>query len=199
MKIIQAPDAAAIKLQSNHFGHFDQLRALSLQGRESNGESLSMILHADTLKQLVQLRYLSLKSLKLLDEPSADMLVFATDQMEDQEEEEVVLAGGNNSSRLVYLKEKVQEEILPYEEYKKMKEQLWDGFTALKRLEYLGVIDCQLPEAFTSGHSAAFSTLSNLKELVIRSSQLRVRLETGPGELKSLVALSLAGTVTIGI
>ena len=154
-----------------------------------------MVLHADTLKQLVQLRYLSLKSLQLLDEPS-EMLVIANDQKEGEEEEEeeqvMLVAGGNNSRRLVYLKEEVQEEILPYEEFKKMKQQLWDGFTALKRLEYLGIIDCQLPEAFTSGHSAAFSTLSNLKELVIRSSQLRVRLETGPGELKTLVALSLA-------
>lgn len=116
------------------------------------------------------------------------------DELEGDEEEVAPVNGGGNN-RLVYLKEDVQEEILPYEQFKKLKDgqqQLWDGFTTLQRLEYLGVVECQLPEAFTRGHSAAFSTLSNMKEMVIRSCELRVRLETGQTELMALVSLSLA-------
>ena len=179
MKIIQASDAPKIRLATTHFTKFVNLRALSLEG----GQQSKITLHSDSFRALTRLQYLSLVNLELLDEPSPRQVTLV----------EVANDVTDNRSQLTY--EIPQEvEILPYEEFKKLSARnvTWDGFTPLNSLEYLLITGCQLPEAFTRGHSGAFTSLVHLKELSIRSSQMRVRLEMEPDDLKELESLSLS-------
>lgn len=123
--------------------------------------------------------------MELLDQPSPEPVTVV--EIADDEQ-------SAPSQRLTY---DVPEEILPYEEFKKLHQQTelsvpWNGFSMLTQLEYLLIVGCQLPEAFSTGHSGAFTSLSHLKELTIRTSQLRVRLEMEPGDLMELESLSLA-------
>ncbi|XP_057381516.1 insulin-like growth factor-binding protein complex acid labile subunit [Daphnia carinata] len=190
MKIIQASDAPEIRLTLNHLTKFINLRALSLEGAESNDISSSpnIILHSDSLRPLTQLQYLSLVNLELLDDPSPDEVTLFL--MADREEPSA-------TPQITYHNVPKQEEaILPYEEFKKQQlesqNEPWNGFSMLKNLEYLLIVGCQLPEAFSRGHSGAFTSLRHLKELTIRSSQMRVRLEMEPGDLMEIESLSLA-------
>uniref|UniRef100_A0A0P4Z6D0 Leucine-rich repeats and immunoglobulin n=1 Tax=Daphnia magna TaxID=35525 RepID=A0A0P4Z6D0_9CRUS len=190
MKIIQASDAPEIRLTVNHLTKFINLRALSLEGVEPNDISSSpnIILHSDSLRPLTQLKYLSLVNLELLDDPSPDEVTL------------FLMAQGEELSatpQITYYNiPKEEEVILPYEQFKKQQleaqNEPWNGFSLLKNLEYLLIVGCQLPEAFSRGHSGAFTSLSHLKELTIRSSQMRVRLEVEPGNLMELESLSLA-------
>jgi Leucine-rich repeat (LRR) protein len=187
MKIIQASDAPEIRLTATHLSKFVNLRALGLEGsqQQESSSAPSIILHSDSLKSLIQLQYLSLVNLELLDQPSPEPVTVV--EIADDEQ-------SAPSQRLTY---DVPEEILPYEEFKKLHQQMelsvpWNGFSMLTQLEYLLIVGCQLPEAFSTGHSGAFTSLSHLKELTIRTSQLRVRLEMEPGDLMELESLSLA-------
>jgi Leucine-rich repeat (LRR) protein len=187
MKIIQASDAPEIRLTATHLSKFVNLRALGLEGsqQQESSSAPSIILHSDSLKSLIQLQYLSLVNLELLDQPSPEPVTVV--EIADDEQ-------SAPSQRLTY---DVPEEILPYEEFKKLHQQTelsvpWNGFSMLTQLEYLLIVGCQLPEAFSTGHSGAFTSLSHLKELTIRTSQLRVRLEMEPGDLMELESLSLA-------
>ncbi|KAI9553180.1 hypothetical protein GHT06_021074 [Daphnia sinensis] len=193
MKIIQASDAPEIRLTVNHLTKFINLRALSLEGAEPTDISSSpnIILHSDSLRPLTRLQYLSLVNLELLDDPSPDEVTL------------FLMAHGEEQSatpQITYYnipkEEEEEEAILPYEEFKKQQVEAqnepWNGFSVLTNLEYLLIVGCQLPEAFSRGHSGAFTSLSHLKELTIRSSRMRVRLETEPGDLMELESLSLA-------
>lgn len=191
MKIIQASDAPNIRLATAHLAKFENLRALSLEGVERQSTSPKITLHSDSLRALSQLQYLSLMNLELLDEPSPQEVTLI----------QVASNDVSNPSQLIYNtpEEVVQvEEILPYDEFKKLllrqqaRNLTWDGFAPLKNLEYLLITGCQLPEAFTRGHSGAFTSLVHLKDLSIRSSQMRVRLEMEPDDLKELESLSLS-------
>jgi Leucine-rich repeat (LRR) protein len=197
MKIIQASDAPEIRLTATHLAKFINLRALSLEGPEQqdpSSDAPTIILHSDSLKTLIHLQYLSLVNLELLDEPSPEQVTLV----------EIASAADNKSSsssseqRTYYVvpEQQKEDEILPYEEFKKLQQQSqnvpWNGFSLLTNLEYLLIVGCQLPEAFSTGHSGAFTSLSHLKELTIRTSQLRVRLEMEPGDLMELESLSLA-------
>lgn len=195
MKIIQASDAPEIRLTLSHLTKFINLRALSLEGAEINNTRTSpnIILHSDSLRSLTHLQYLSLMNLELLDDPSPDEVTLSL--IADKVEQ---------SSKITYYTIPKEEEIiLPYEEFKKLQvkahNEPWNGFSLLKNLEYLLIIGCQLPDAFSRGHSGAFTSLSHLKELTIRSSQMRVRLEMEPGDLMELESLSLADNELLAI
>ena len=195
MKIIQASDAPEIRLKATHLAKFINLRALSLEGPEQqdpSSDAPTIILHSDSLKTLIHLQYLSLVNLELLDEPSPEQVTFVEIDSADNK-------SPSPSSQMTYYvvpEQQKEDEILPYEEFKKLQQQSqnvpWNGFSLLTNLEYLLIVGCQLPEAFSTGHSGAFTSLSHLKELTIRTSQLRVRLEMEPGDLMVLESLSLA-------
>lgn len=182
MQIIQASDTAKIHLTKAHLIKFNELRVLSLEGVKQS--SLPTItLYSDTFEVLTKLQYLALKNVKLLDEPTnSDEIVFSETAVND-----------NLSNNIYYVPEKL-EDIVPYEEFKQMqrtKIKEWKGFVPLKNLEFLLINHCQLPEAFSRSHSGAFMALKHLKKLTIRSSQLRVKLEIGPDDLKEIESLSL--------
>lgn len=152
---------------------------MSLEGVQRS-TLVTITLHSDSLLALDQLQYLSLTNVELLDTGSEEIVPVVASKNE------------NLSNSLYFLP---QEDIVPYEEFKKLQQahtQPWKGFIQLKNLEYLFISHCRLPEAFSRGHSGAFTSLSHLKELVIQSSQLRVRLETEAGDLKELESLSLS-------
>lgn len=155
---------------------------MSLEGVQRSETLATITLHSDSLLALDQLQYLSLTKVELLDASSEEMALVP------------VAANNENPSNSIYFLDQ-EDTVLPYEEFKKLQQartEPWKGFVQLKNLEYLFISHCRLPEAFSRGHSGAFTSLGHLKELVIRSSQMRVRLETEAGDLKELESLSLS-------
>lgn len=198
IKIIQAPDAPHIQLGSTHFLHFNNLRALSLEGAEGHNGSLPAVcLHSESLGTTVALEYLSLKNLELSDAPWHPSV--------DSDESAEASVDENNGiwMNLTFERPAVQEsvdiEIVPYEIYHMQKfnnstqDKLWDGFVKLTQLKYLIISGCILPEGLTnSKQSASLSSLMHLKVLTIESSQLRTNPSFSQGDLPELEILSLA-------
>lgn len=172
------------------------MRILSLEGSARN--NLTVLLHSDSLKGLGKLQYLSLERVEILDDPSQFQEEIPNKSQEKLLSYKAQEDGSQLSNGLIPDDETDDNTILPYEEFKKLQRQdgksddLWDGFTPLSELETLRLVGCKLPEAFTHGESAAFSGLIRLKDLIVRSSGLRVNLGTSSGDLKALESLSLA-------
>ncbi len=180
-------------MKSKHFRPFSSnLLVLSIEGAAAAAHSsststpsnnLTVLLHSDGLETLGKLQYLSLENVELLD--------FAS--------EEIKHPPGSNLSATIVVEDQDQAvEILPYKEFKELvtsqrqNNEIWDGFVRLTQLETLHIIRCRLPETFSSDTSASFASLTSLKELIVQSSKLKIRLGTSQNDLKSLKSLSLA-------
>lgn len=193
LRLIQAPDASPVSLGAAQLRHLSNLRALNLEGSVGLDDDWSLVLHPDALKSLANLQYMSLKKVQLSTvESSVDVQEDAVAGGEWTD----VLSNGLTNLTLEIVEEDVAVEIVPYEVYKREKEEteqdFWDGFSRLSNLEYLHILDCHLPAALIDGDAGAYSGLTHLHELIIEGSHLRVMPKLMRGDLKQLRVVSLA-------
>ena len=194
MRIVQAADAAPLRLRHSHFSWFNGLRALSLEGAPKSRDGMTMILHSDSLRTAASLEYLSLKNVQLSDSVPEWWIASVDVTADDQD-------AFQNLTYEPPSEEEQEEayEILPYEVYKKHQADrlaadgagVWDGLANLSKLQQLQMVGCVLPQpdALATG---SFSGFGRLKQLTIESSDLKVLPPLGRADLRQLRTLSLA-------